>query len=472
MRPEEMEFNETTVNVMAIIRGMIRSALHLLHVGIVLMAAGAIALTLYTRATYTPTYQAYASFTVRTTNPLYATQQYYNTATAQQMAATFPSILTSGVLKQQVQQDLGITSLPSISASVMGSTNIFTLTVRSSDPQLAWDVLQSVIKVYPSVAEFVVGSTTLTLLDESGVPTSPVNSLDLRSAVIRGAFVGFLLWMVMTALYWLTHRTISDEKELRELVNLPCLGTLPMAAGYGWKKKKDAAYPKVSEENDKFGFSESIRLLRSRVEKAMIQNRGKVLMITSTIANEGKTTVASNLAMALAQKGKKTLLVDCDLRNPSVSNAFEVAQQPGLGDFLQGREKINDLLRNDDDSNLFIIYGGQPIRHPEKLLASDATRNFLAAARTTFDYVILDTPPCTMMADAAEVGALADCTLMTVRQDFACRSQIMEGVQLLGDSGRPIIGCVMNMSTPKLGAKGYSYYGYYGGYGQYGSDEK
>ena len=476
---EELDNNESFVDAGAIVRGMIRSGLHLLHIGVVLVVAAVIVACLYTRATYRPTYQATASFTVRTSNPLYATQQYYNSSTAQQMAATFPSILTSGVLGRQVQQTLGIAYVPNISAGVVGGTNIFTLTVRDSDPQRAWDVLQCVIEVYPSVAEFVVGSTTLTLLDESGVPTAPVNRLNLKAAAVRGAMLGCMCWMGLAFLYWITHRTVADEKELRGLANLPCLGVLPMAAGYGWKKKH-IAYPKVSEENDKFGFSESIRLLRSRVEKNMALHRGKVLMVTSTIANEGKTTVASNLALALAQHGKKTLLVDCDLRNPSVAGAFEVPHQAGLSDFLQGREKIEDLLRNDDGSNLYIIYGGQPVRRPEKLLASDTTRNFLTAARTTFDYVILDTPPCTMMADAAEVGALADCTLLTVRQNFACRSQIVEGVQILGDSGKPIVGCVMNMSVPKLGRKSYSYsyygyygrYGGYGRYGQYGSDTK
>ena len=468
MSTEELENNESGLDVGEIIRGVVRSALHMLHVGVILIAAAAVALCLYTRVSYTPVYRASASFTVRVTNPLYASQQYYNATAAAQMAETFPTILTSGLLSQQVQQTLGIAYMPAVSAEVLGSTNIFTLTVTSTDPQLAYDVLQCVIEIYPSVAEFVVGSTTLALLDETGLPTVPANRLDLTGAAVRGAVLGFAAWMAMAALYWLTHRTIGGEKELRQLVNLPCLGVLPMASGFTRRTRTGTAYPRVSEENDKFGFSESIRLLRVRVEKAMAQRGAKVLMITSTIANEGKTTVAVNLATALAQSGRKTLLVDCDLRNPSVAGAFEVEQSAGLCDYLQGREKINNLLRGGGDDNLYVIYGGQPVRHPEKLLASDAARKFLSAARNTFDYVILDTPPCTMMADASEMGALADCTLLTVRQNFACRSQVVEGIQLLGDSGKPIIGCAMNMTTPRLGSKGYSYsyYGYYGRYGK------
>ena len=469
MSSEELDNVKGSIDLEQVVRGGIRSALHLLHVGIVLVVAASLAMFLYARATYVPVYEASASFTVRVTNPLYSSQQYYNNTAAEQMAKTFPSILGSGLLQQRVKQTMGISYLPAMQAKVLGKTNLFTLTVTDTDPQRAFDVLQCVIDVYPSVAEFVVGSTTLTLLDESGVPTVPVNSRSDLATAVKGAAAGFAVWMAMAAVYWLTHQTVGSEEELRRLVNLPCLGVLPMAVGYGARKKSGYAYPKVTEENDKFGFNESIRLLRVRVEKLMRRHGAKVLMVTSTIANEGKTTVAVNLATALAQRGRKTLLVDCDLRNPSVADAMEAQRQAGLADFLQGREKINDLVKNaDDQARLFVIYGGQPVRHPEKLLASDTTRSFLMAARNTFDYVILDTPPCTMMADAAEVGALADCTLLTVRQDFACRSQIAEGIQLLGDSGKPILGCTLNMTTPKLGKKdySYSYYGYYGSYGK------
>lgn len=464
MNSEELEVNESGLDLVEVIRGALRSAMHLLHTGIALIVVGALVMCLYGRLTYKPVYQASASFSVRVTNPLYATQQYYNISAAEQMAKTFPSILTSGILSQQVQQTLGISYMPAVSASVLGSTNIFTMTVTSSDAQLAYDVLQCVVEHYPDVAEFVVGPTVLTIMDETGVPTRPVNAIsDTRNAV-KGAVFGAAIWMALAVLYWLTHQTVDDEKTLRKLVNLPCLGILPMAAVHTRKKKKNAAYPKVSEENDKYGFSESIRLLRVRVEKLMTKQNAKVLMVTSTIANEGKTTVAMNLATALAQKGKKTLLVDCDLRNPSVASALDAQRQAGFSDFLQGKEKINDLLQKNENPYLYVIYGGEPVRHPEQLLSSEATHTFITAARNTFDYVILDTPPCSMMADASEVSTLADCTLLTVRQNFACRSQIVEGIQLLGDGGKPILGCVLNMTTPKLGKKdySYSYYGYYG----------
>ncbi|MBQ8813376.1 MAG: polysaccharide biosynthesis tyrosine autokinase [Lachnospiraceae bacterium] len=452
--------NYPKIDLIELLRGLWRSCRHLLLEGIVLVVAAAALLGFMTFRSYTPRYQASASFTVRVGNPFYASQQYYNSSVAEQMAKTFPYILTSGVLSQEVKEALGISYMPSVSASAMGNTNIFTLTVTSGDPQLAYDVLNCVIEIYPSVAEFVVGPTQMSLLSESGVPKNPVNSIGMTGSVVKGAALGFILWMGICALYAMTHRTVNNEEELRQLINLSCLGKLPTVRGRR-RGRGLSACPIINESNDKFGFNESVRLLRVRVEREMAKADDKVLLVTSTIANEGKTTISVNLATALAQKGKRVLLIDCDLRNPSVAGIFDHTGEEGLADFLKGEKSLKDVVRRIDSSNLCVIFGGKPVSNPEKLLARKTARELIRAARNSFDYIILDTPPCALMADAGEIGTLADCALLTVRQDFACRGQILEGVNSLNDNGRPIIGCVMNMTAPKINRSGYSYYGYY-----------
>lgn len=136
-----------------------------------------------TYRTYRPMYRASATFTVYVANPLQSEIRSYNTATAEQMAKTFPYILTSGALNDRVMRELGISAMPAVSASVLNNTNIFTLTVTSPDPQLAYNVLNAVIENYPDVAEFVVGPTVMNLLDESGLPSVPYNTRSYRGAV-------------------------------------------------------------------------------------------------------------------------------------------------------------------------------------------------------------------------------------------------------------------------------------------------
>ena len=135
-----------------------------------------------TYRTYRPVYKASATFTVYVTNALQSEIRSYNTTTAEQMAKTFPYILTSGALSERVMQELSISSMPSVSASVLSNTNIFTLTVTSNDAQLAYNVLQSVIRNYPQVAEFVVGPTVLNLLDDSGRKIRAITGRRLSAA--------------------------------------------------------------------------------------------------------------------------------------------------------------------------------------------------------------------------------------------------------------------------------------------------
>lgn len=453
---ETTENNIPKIDLIEFLRGLLRSCRHLLLEGVILIVILVALFCVRTQRNYFPSYQASASFTVQVANPFYAGQQYYNSSMAEQMAKTFPYILTSGVLSQEVRETLGISYMPSVSARALGNTNIFSLTVTASDPQLAYDVLNCVIEVYPSVAEFVVGPTRMTLLNESGLPTNPINTRNYTSAVMKGVVMGVGLWMGICLLYSLTHRTVNNEEQLGNLVNLPCLGKVPTVRGLSGEKKD---CPIITESNDKFGFNESIRLLRVRVERSLAKQKGKVLLVTSTIANEGKTTISVNLATALAQKGKKTLLVDCDLRNPSVAGIFGQKNDTGLSEFLKGDCSIKEILRRMNTNNLCVIYGGTPVSNPGELLRQKTARDLIKAARNSFDYIILDTPPCALMADAAELGTLVDGALLTVRKDFACRQQILEGVQALGDNGKPILGCVLNMTTPKISKSGYSYYG-------------
>lgn len=464
---EQVESGYPKIDLTSLLRGCWRSFRYLMKYGILLMVVLVGLMCFRSWRGYSPVYEASASFTVKVTNPFYGSQAYYNSAAAQQMAATFPHILSSSALNQRVMEELDISYMPAVKVSVLGNTNIVSLAVRSGDPKLCYDVLNCVMEVYPSVAEFVVGPTTIKLMSESGIPQAPVNSVSYPRAAVKGMVLGFGIWAVWAVLYWLSHQTVSDEEELGRLVNLECLGRVPAVRGYS--KKNSDLCPVITQGSDKFGFNESVRLLRVRVERQMAKTNSQVLVVTSTIANEGKTTVSINLALSLAQKEKRVLLLDCDLRNPSVAKAL--GRKPGLGlsDYLQKKCKLDQVLRHEDNDFLYSIYGGKPMSRPDQLLSSSSMKGLINAARKSFDYIILDTPPCALMADTAELFSMADCALLSVRQNFACRQQIVEGVQILGDSQKPVIGCVMNMNVSQFGSRSYSDYGYYGVYGHYGS---
>ena len=279
----EFENSIPKIDLFRVLSGLIKSMKHLWIYGALMSVLFSGGLCVRQFMNYTPVYQASASFTVWLKNPFYSSQSYYNTSAAEQMAKTFPYILTSGVLKERVEEQLGISYVPAVQASALGNTNILTLTVTSTDPELAYDVLLCIMDVYPEVAEFVVGPTSLALINDTGKPMHPSNSLSYTSSVSKGVTCAMILYLIMSMFYWYTHQTISTEEDLARLLNLRCLGKLPKAKSYSQGAAK--ACPILNEHNDKFGFNESVRLLRVRVEKEMEKKDAKVLMVTSTIAN-------------------------------------------------------------------------------------------------------------------------------------------------------------------------------------------
>lgn len=469
-----MEFEEReeqTLDLFVLLEDFFQEARRLLILGIVLILVGGAAMGLRAKISYYPSYQAYASFTVKVSNPVYAKVSTYNMKTAEQMAKTFPHILTSGVLGNRVKEELGISYMPAVSVSVMPNSNVITLSVRDSDPQRAYDVLNAVIEYYPEIAEFVVGSTVLALLDESGVPETPVNALNLKNSALKGAALGGVLWAAIVLVMAMTKSTVHNEDMLRKLLSFECFGQVPAV-----KVAAKDSCPMLHKGRKKPEFTEAIRSLRMRVERAMEAEDKKVLLISSAIPGEGKTTVSVNLATAIARRGKRVVIIDCDLRNPSVAKAMKLSAKVALPDYLKGKATVRDIICPTDTENLFVIPGGPGSSGGTELLTRERGTSLVQAARNLFDFVILDTPPCSMLADAGEVAVLADAGMMVVRQNYASRDQILDGVQRLSDADLPLIGWVFNHAERTLSyGYGYGYgdgYGYGYGYGSYGYGKK
>ena len=214
---ENEEKEQQKIDIFILLEDFLRQVKRMWILGLVLAVVCSAALAFRARSSYREVYEAYASFTVRVSNPLYASISSYNEKTAEVMAETFPSILTSNLLQRRVMEELEITGVPTMTVSATAQSSIFTLTVRDTDPQRAYDVLNAVIKCYPEVSEFVVGSTVLVLLDESGIPTTPVNSFSFKSHALKGAVLGTGVWCALVVVLILMKNTIHNEEELRKI---------------------------------------------------------------------------------------------------------------------------------------------------------------------------------------------------------------------------------------------------------------
>lgn len=439
---------------------------------LVLTLAGAGSSYFRTSYTYTPQYVASATMSVTAPGG-----QYIGAQTASQMAEVFPYILTSGVLEDVVAREMGMDSVPgSISATAEEGTNLLTMSVTSDDPQMAYDILHTVIDCYPEVAEFVLGNTSLTILDETGVPSDTQKEVVVRGSYRRGAVMGAGAGLVILCLYILLKKTVKSKDKLKSQINLPDMGSLPYIRNKKRKKKPEQNKVSLINERTPASYQEAMRRLRIRVLKEVEENQTKTIMVTSSIPGEGKTTVAVNLAISLVRQGKKVVLVDCDLRNPSIADFLGITEQrPGIDSVLHKKAAVTDVLTEIDvngENKLTLLLGEEEEKTDISLLGSKRMEGLIAELKNMADVVILDTAPAQLLADAALMARFVDAALYVIRYDYTKMYKIREGIQALAMSKIKMLGYVFNCDRNSGDGKyGYGYgYGYrrYGSYGHYG----
>ena len=285
----------------------------------------------YARLSYRAQYTASITFLV---NAGGTAQSGTGTATAAQMAKTFPYILTSGLLDSAVCADTGLTALPVISATSEEDTNLCTLSVTGTDAQQCYDVLQSVIVHYPDVAELVVGPTELVMMDQTGVPTQPSNPFSWRQPLVRGAVIGALLSLLLLYLSGRARVTVMSRDDLQQVTSARYLGALPAVRVKKRSRTTSAALSEAMAHSS--AYCEAMRIVSMRIDKAMQRHDYRTMLVSSAAPGEGKTTFVCQLADALTRQGRRVLVIDCDLRNPSVHKVFGRPLQAGLAEYLAG----------------------------------------------------------------------------------------------------------------------------------------
>ncbi len=474
---------EYKIDLMPVLRGILKQIARSWWVfGLILLLCAGAGM-FQARRVYSPRYRAKASFVVSVSDSSsISVSQYYNRVTTSQLTATFPYILTSGALSKVVAADLGVASVPgTIKAETLGDTNIFQISVTASDPQMAYDILESVIENYPSVAKYVIGSTSLKLLENSGVPTTPINSIQYTNYIPRYMTIGACVYLLLLIFLVLSRRTILSKSDLHKYLNAKYLGGVPLVR---FKQRSREKKQDILLVNPSLGdaFRESMDDLQIRLADKMTKKGWKSVLFTSALTGEGKTTNACNLALSLAATGAKVILVDADLRNPSVARRLDREawqESGGLIDYLTGKLPYTSLLHSYEGTSLVVLPGGTPESRTAALYTNGRLEKLIARLSREADYVLVDAPPCTFMNDTALIATSVDAGIMLIRQDFAPVNRIVSGLEILAQADLPLVGCILNGVQAGMGHYGYGYgYGYsrygYGryGYGHYATKEK
>lgn len=212
------------------------------------------------------------------------------------------------------------------------------------------------------------------------------------------------------------------------------------------------------------------RRLRTNIEFTGIEN--KVICITSCVSNDGKSSISYNLARAFAENDKKVLLVDADMRNSVLYKHLDFAQDTkGLSHFLSGKEQMMDVMYSTNIRNLFLIPTGRFPKNPTELLGKPRFSNLVAASKSAFDYVIIDTPPLGAVVDAAVVAKECDGSVLVISSDRVSRKTAKNVKNQLYQANTNLLGVVLNKVDTRNQMYGKKYgYGY--GYGSYGGERK
>lgn len=211
--------------------------------------------------------------------------------------------------------------------------------------------------------------------------------------------------------------------------------------------------------SDTLAFSNAAKTLLANIRFASVDTPIKSITVTSSIPNEGKSTIAVNLAQAIATSGKSVLLVGCDMRHRTLANLLGLRHSGGLYAVLSDQMSIDEAVVETGQPNFFFLDAEPRIPNPADIIASRRFAKLVAALEEKYQYVIFDTPPVGTFVDAAEVAAITDGTIYVIREDFAKRNEILAAFDQLNKAEVNVIGTVMNCCETSSHDYYYSYYG-------------
>ena len=434
---------------------------------LLLSLAVALFADIWVNVTYQPEYKTSTTFVV--TAKGMNTNVYQNLNSTQQLAQQFTEIMDSNVLKKKVAQDLKMSSL-NIDSSVdlVPETNLITLSVKAGTAVESYRILQSIMKNYNTVSDYAIKNVIIETIQSPAVSMAPVNPLNEKKTMIIAFIAATAVFMVLVAGLSYLRDTIKNPKDVTSKLDTRLLGSIyheKKSKSIKLRKKKEFVSMLISNPLRSFQYAESNKMMSSRVRSYMDKENAKTLLVTSVMENEGKSTVAANLALGLAQEGSRVMLIDCDFRKPAQYKIFDMEGKDAddLGKVLTGKAGTENLICNWNDTNLYMILNRTSSNSIEALLKSTTLRQIVGFCRQNMDYVIIDTSPLALVSDTEELAQMADASVLVVRQDTVLTKDINDAIDILNNTRGKVLGCVLNDASSSQITGSTAHYGY-GGY--------
>lgn len=357
-------------------------------------------------------------------------------------------------------------------ASLGEDQSIIEITVTSNSADLTYALATSYVNNYSSTTEKAYQSTRANIYDEPRKPEKPNADNSMVLYALLGFFFGAAGVVFVICMSIFIKDTLKSADDVSGKLNRKLLGQISRV------KKPDKSMKKllISDRKMGFAFIESFKIVRTKLESIAKRHGYKTFVFTSSYENEGKTTVATNTALALAKSGKSVLLIDADLRKPAVYMSLGVSatNELGLAGVINGEKSLSESIKYFEKFNLFLLITSQPVADSAELLSSENMEEIIEAVKNEFDYVVIDTPPAGVVADASIVAQYADACVMVVRNDFAPSRRVKRTIDDIEITGTEVVGCIFNDSESNTAdglakrSRRRNSYGYGYGYVEYG----
>lgn len=366
-----------------------------------------------------------------------------------------------------------------ISAASVNSTEIFEVVVTSPDPVEAEKIAEAIAYILPKRISSIIEGTSAKIVDTAVIATKP-SSPSYTLNVFAGFAIGLAIAAVMIILQKLFDITIRSEEDIAQSCPHPVLASVPdmdapskggyYYSGYGQERTRKQTGTNANGKRTElvghqisFAASESYKLLRTKLKYSFAGEKGcRVIGVSSALAGEGKSLSSINLAYSLSELGDRVLLIDCDMRRPSLPDKLPIKKKPGLSGFLSGQNSLESLIQNcgvtGNEKAFHVIASGQNPPNPIELLSSERMKELLDSLRAYYDYIILDLPPVGEVSDALAVANKADGVLLVVRQNYCNRIALNTTNRQFEFVNARILGLVYNCTSEAGGKYGKKYY--------------
>ena len=423
----------------------------------------------YEKTIYTPTYTSEAILVVRA--KVGSSGIYSNLASSSEMATIFTNVFQQNSMKKLAAENLGMDSFDgTLTASVTGTTNLMNISVNSKNPELSFRLLSSVIEVYPNISDTVFSDAVIDVILNPNMPTAPSNS-PLISYRKQITFIAMLFATALIILFSLMRETVKEEKGFTDKIDAELIGIVSHEKDHLSRKEKFEKKKRALLINNAYSslkFTEDYQKLATKLEYMQKRKNKKVFAVTSVAENEGKSTVAANIAIALSNRGYKVALVDLDIRKPSMYKIFDFTQEvkSDFYDTLSNKTFLDKLtFHRYKKSNLIIAFNKKSYDTSYDFFGIQILKKYISVLRQKVDFVIIDTPPTLVTADAVSTAAVADKTLLVVRTDTVAVQDINDAILAIRDAGGKLAGCILNdvyKPFTFFGQMGTDETGYYG----------